>query len=212
MSDANPEPEADPELSDDLAAAKQGAAKRRFASALPILGLAACCFFLARYKDDVMYFAQPSTPLDLGNPGAYHMAGAAQGVYAKIHGVVHSRGARYQRQSVLSIRTGTVWPLENVPVMLERSNSVDVHSDVTAEGMLEMDDKLPPQYRPVIGAFLKKSELGLPGPEVGTAHTWVLVVGHVPRGLDIPNVTIAALVLLFLANAWWVIKPMVRRG
>ncbi len=195
-----------------LEAASPPRGAQRFLAFVPILGLAACCFFLARSKGDVLYFLQPAAPLDLGGPGAYHLKDATDGAFVKIHGVVHSRGARYQRQSVLSVRTGTVWPLENAPVMLERPDSSDVHGEVTAEGMLEVDDRLPPQYRPVISAFLKKGEIGLPGPDVGTAHTWVLVVGHVPRGVDLPNVSVAGLVVLSLLNLWWVIKPILRRG
>jgi hypothetical protein len=87
-----------------------------------------------------------------------------------------------------------------------------LHGEVTEEGMLQVDDRLPQEYRPVLATFLRRNELGVPGPEAGTAHSWVLVVGHTPHALDAKNGWVVLLVALFLFNAWWLVSPLLRRG
>ena len=191
----------------DVVPRRSSGAGQRLWSFVPILGVAACCYFLAHSKDDVLYLFQSSTPVDLGAPGAYHMGGAAHGVYAKIRGDVHSEGARFQREA----SNGMVWPLKEAPVILERTNFNEMRGDVTGEGMLMIDDKLPAQYLPVVAAFHKRNQLGLPGPDVGTAHTFVMVLGHTPRSIDKANAWVVILMALFLLNAWWVVRPMIQR-
>jgi hypothetical protein len=212
MSDENANlEEGDPDAS-DLAPRSTGGAQR-FWNLVPVIGVVVCCYFLARSKDDVMFLFQSSTPVDLGAPGAYHLGGAANGVFAKIRGEVRSEGARFQHFGIDIASNGMDWPLKEAPVILERDSFNEMRGDVTAEGMLKIDDKLPPQYQPVIAAFHRRNQLGLPGPDVATAHTFVLVMGHTPHSFDRSNAWVVVLLLLFLLNAWWVVRPMVlRRG
>lgn len=189
-------------LDDDLDAPRP---RRRFHLAwlIPVIGMAASAFYLAQSKDDLLYLFQPGTPVDLGQPGSYQLEGAAHGVYAKIRGEVHSEGIPYQD----GFSSGKVWPLKGAPVIVKRRDFSAQRGPLEAEGMLQIDDKLRPQYHPVIVAFLKHDQLA-PPPLGG--HVWVLVDGHTPHGLDATNGWIVLLLVLFGLNTYWFVKPIVR--
>ena len=178
--------------------------KANWGSFIPILGMAVCAYLLAQAKDDVAYLFAPSTPVDLGGPGAYHLERAQPGAYARITGEVHGEGNRFQEGHT----PGKLWPLQGAPVIVERLNTDALWGRVEAEGRIEIDDHLLAAFHKVIAMFLQTDQLGVPAPG---QHVWLLTQGRVPRALDRTNLWLVSLVLLFLINAWLVLRPVMRR-
>jgi len=195
------------DLEDDLGPAAPAPAVRRsrtaaFGSFIPVLGMAVCAYLLAQSKDDVAYLFESGTPVDLGEPGAYHFERARQGIYARVVGEVHGEGNRF----VEGHTPGKIWPLTGTPLMIERRGTEPLWGRVEAEGRLQADDQLPAAFHKLIAMFLKTDQLGLPPPG---EHVWLLTEGRSPRGLDRTNVWLVSLMLLFALNAWLVVKPMI---
>lgn len=182
---------------------------RKLGQLIPMVGVAMCCYFLAQARDDLVYLFRSDTPVDLGQPGSYHFAAAKHGIYATVRGEVHSEGAHYQE----GYRSGAVWPLKGAPLVIKRADFTELRGEVQADGMLLEDDRLKQrgEYNKVLSTFLRRNQIGVPGPEVGTAHVWVLIEGHRPHTADLTNGWIVLLLALFALNTWWLIKPMVRR-
>jgi hypothetical protein len=178
--------------------------KASLGSFIPILGMAVCAYLLAQAKDDVAYLFAPSTPVDLGGPGAYHLERAESGAYAHITGEVHGDGNRFQEGHT----PGKLWPIQGAPVIIERLDTAPLWGQVQAEGRLEIDDHLMAAFHNVIAMFLQTDQLGLPAPG---QHVWLLTQGRIPRGIDRTNLWLLSLVLLFGINAWLVVRPMMRR-
>jgi hypothetical protein len=178
--------------------------RRSLGSLVPLVCMVASAFLLARSKDDLAYLFRSADPIDLGQPGAYHLENARSGSYVKLRGEVHSEGARFQRL----FGSGKVWPVAGAPVLIERRDFTDLRGKVQAEGLLRVDDDLPSQYHPVIAMFMNLHQLAPPGPD---GHVWVIDQGRVPRGFDLANGWLAVLAALFVANAWWFLRPMFRR-
>lgn len=199
---ANPEDSSAPEFPDvPVGRTSRGGS---WSSFIPVLGMAVCTYLLASAKDDLSYLFASSTPIDLGEPGAYHLDRARAGIFARITGEVHSEGQSFHEGQV----NGKVWPIATAPVLVERRGDAPLRGRVTVEGRLQSDEQLPAAYHHVIALFLGIDELGYPGAK---GHVWLVVEGRVPRALDRTNAWLVGLMLLFLANAWLVIKPIVRR-
>jgi hypothetical protein len=165
---------------------------------IPLVGMGLCAYFLAQSKQEIVYAFSSGVPVNLGSPGAYDFSGAADGVYATISGDVHGEPASYQR----GFDKGKVWPLYGAPMLIERRGDSHIGKTVVASGELRMDTQLPPQYQPVILAFMKRDLLAPPGPRFHTDHVWVLIDGHRPRGLDLKTGWIALLVFVLVVNVW----------
>jgi hypothetical protein len=198
-------PEAEPE---SIPESEQPARPRRWKTGplIPLLGIGLCAYFLAQAKDEIAYVFSSAVPVDLGTPDAYDFSRAADGVYATVSGDVHGEPARYQR----GFDKGKVWPLYGAPLMIERRGESTMGKTVTARGELRMDSTLPPQYRPVITAFMKRDLLAAPGPRFHTDHVWVLIDGHRPRSLDAKSGWLLLLVLVLLVNVYLLFRRPVR--
>jgi hypothetical protein len=196
------EPELDPEPSPETPRVRSRTAA--WGSFIPIVGMAVCAYLLAQSKDDVAYLFESSTPVDLGEPGAYHFERARPGAYGRVGGEVHSEGNRF----VEGHTPGKIWPLVGAPLMIERASTEPLWGRVEAQGRLQMDDQLLAPFHKLIAMFLRTDELGLPGPG---EHVWLLTQGRVPRAFDRTNAWLAALTLLFGINAWLVVRPVFRR-
>ena len=175
-----------------------------WAAFIPILGLAVCAYLLAQSKDDLAYLVASSTPVDLGQPGAYHLELAQPGAFARITGEVHSEGNRFQEGHTF----GKIWPLVGAPVLVERHDLDPLWGRVQVEGRLQVDDQLVTPFHKVIALFLQTDQLGLPA---RGEHVWLITQGRVPRGFDRTNAWLVSLMLLFVINAWLIVRPVLRR-
>jgi hypothetical protein len=195
--------EGEPELE-----AQQPARPRRWKTGplIPLLGIALCAYFLAQSRDEIAYVFSSSVPVNLGAPDAYDFSQASNGVYATVSGDVHGEPARYQR----GFDKGKVWPLYGAPLMIERRGDSTMGKTVTASGELRIDSSLPPQYRPVITAFMKRDLLAPPAPRFHTDHVWVLIDGHRPRSLDAKSGWLLLLVVVLLVNVYLLFRRPVR--
>jgi hypothetical protein len=189
------------DLSDDQPELEQAPrARRRWKTGplIPLVGMGLCAYFLAQSKQEIVYALSSSVPVDLGTPGHYDFSRAADGVYATIAGDIHGDSANYQR----GFDKGKVWPLYGAPLLVERRGDSQIGKTVVAGGELRMDSQLPPQYQPVIVAFMKRDLMAPPSPRFQTDHVWVLVDGHRPRGLDLKTGWLLLLVFVLLVNVY----------
>jgi hypothetical protein len=191
-------PEDQPELALEEEQAPRVRRRWKTGPLIPLLGMGLCAYFLAQSRDEIVYVLSSSRAIDLGKPGAYDFSQAANGVYATIAGVIHGDSARYQR----GFDKGKVWPLYGAPMLIERRGDSEIGKSVVVSGQLRMDSQLPPQYRPVITAFMKRDLLAPPGPSFHTDHVWVLIDGHRPRGLDLKTGWLLLLVVVLLVNVY----------
>ncbi len=163
-----------------------------------------CSYLLAQSKDDLIYLFESSTPVDLGQPGAYHLERAQSGVFARITGEIHGEGNRFEEGHT----AGKLWPMNGAPVIVERRNTEPLWGRVEAEGRLQIDDQLAAPFHKVIAMFLQTDQLGVPAP--GRARL-APHAGRVPRAIDRTNLWLFSLAVLFLINAWLVVRPILRR-